>query len=84
MRSSESSPKTTLLQGTFEPGPSPNSVRSADGKVCTVPIGWELLAPGDAALTRRVKAAGEYWMVQEKKGRKVFSKGVWEIGRAHV
>ncbi|MFM8571777.1 MAG: DUF2293 domain-containing protein [Pirellula sp.] len=77
MRSSESSPKTTLLQGTFEPGPSPNSVRSADGKVCTVPIGWELLAPGDAALTRRVKAAGEYWMVQEKKGRKVFSKGVW-------
>jgi hypothetical protein len=36
-----------------------------------------LLPPGDAALTRRVKAAGEHWVVQEKKGRKVFSRGVW-------
>jgi hypothetical protein len=36
-----------------------------------------LLPPGDAALTRRVKAAGDHWIVQEKKGRKVFSKGVW-------
>ncbi|MFN9912241.1 MAG: DUF2293 domain-containing protein, partial [Pirellulaceae bacterium] len=36
-----------------------------------------LLPPGDAAATRRVKAAGEHWVVQEKKGRKVFSKGVW-------
>src|SRR5262249_30425168 len=35
------------------------------------------LPPGDAALTRRVKAAGEHWVVQEKKGRKVFSRGVW-------
>ncbi|MFM7932284.1 MAG: DUF2293 domain-containing protein, partial [Pirellula sp.] len=42
-----------------------------------VPKGWELLPPGDAALTRRVKAAGDHWVVQEKKGRKVFSKGVW-------
>jgi hypothetical protein len=52
-------------------------VRSADGKVLTAPAGWTLLAPGDAALTRRVKAAGEHWVVQEKKGRKVFSRGVW-------
>ena len=36
-----------------------------------------LLPPGDAALTRRVKAAGPHWIVQEKKGRKIFSKGVW-------
>lgn len=36
-----------------------------------------LLPPGDAALTRRVKEAGEHWTVQEKKGRKVFSRGVW-------
>lgn len=36
-----------------------------------------MLLPGDAALTRRVKAAGEHWVVQEKKGRKVFSRGVW-------
>jgi hypothetical protein len=36
-----------------------------------------LLPPGDAALTRRVKAAGDHWVVAEKKGRKVFSRGVW-------
>jgi hypothetical protein len=35
------------------------------------------LPPGDAALTRRVKTAGEHWVVQETKGRKVFSRGVF-------
>jgi hypothetical protein len=59
------------------PGPTPNTVRAADGSVLTAPEGWVLLPPGDAALTRRVKAAGEHWVVQEKKGRKVFSRGVW-------
>jgi hypothetical protein len=62
---------------TFTPGPTPNTVRSAAGQVLTVPEGWVLLPPGDAALTRRVKAAGEHWVVQEKRGRKVFSRGVW-------
>lgn len=62
---------------TFTPGPTPNTVKAADGKVLTVPTGWILLPPGDAALTRRVKAAGEHWVVQEKKGRKLFSRGVW-------
>jgi hypothetical protein len=61
----------------FSPGPSPNAVRSADGRVLMTPAGWILLLPGDAALTRRVKAAGEHWIVQEKKGRKIFSRGVW-------
>lgn len=62
---------------TFSPGPTANTVRAADGKVLTVPDGWILLPPGDAALTRRTKAAGEHWVVQERKGRKVFSKGIW-------
>jgi len=62
---------------TFTPGPTPNTVKAVDGKVLTVPDGWVLLPPGDAALTRRVKTAGEHWVVQEKKGRKVFSRGVW-------
>ena len=66
-----------MSENIFAPGPTPNSVRSADGKVLTAPEGWILLPPGDAALTRRVKAAGEHWVVQEKKGRKVFSRGVW-------
>jgi hypothetical protein len=65
------------MTNTFTPGPTPNTVRVADGRVLTVPEGWVLLPPGDAALTRRVKEAGDHWVVQEKKGRKVFSRGVW-------
>lgn len=62
---------------TYAPGPSPNTVRAPDGRVLTVPDGWVLLPPGDAALTRRVKAAGEAWAVAEKRGRKTFSRGIW-------
>jgi hypothetical protein len=61
----------------FSPGPTPKTVRASDGKVLTAPESWILLPPGDAALTRRVKVAGDYWVVAEKKGRKVFSRGVW-------
>lgn len=61
----------------YSPGPRSDTVRGADGQVRPVPEGWTLLPPGDAALTRRVKAAGEHWVVQEKRGRKVFSRGVW-------
>jgi hypothetical protein len=61
----------------FTPGPTSKTVRSADGKILTAPKDWVLLPPGDAALTRRVKAAGDHWVVQEKKGRKIFSRGVW-------
>ena len=32
----------------YSPGPTPNTVRSADGKVLTTPEDWELLPPGDA------------------------------------
>lgn len=66
-----------MSDSTFTPGPTPNSVRAADGTVHVAPPDWILLPPGDAALTRRVKAAGSHWVVQEKKGRKVFSRGVW-------
>lgn len=62
---------------TYAPGPEPHTVRTASGQVVAVPVGWEFLPPGDAALTRRVKAAGEHWVVQERRGRKVFSRGVW-------
>lgn len=61
----------------YSPGPTPDTVTSADGNVLTAPDGWVLLPPGDAGLTRRVKAAGDHWVVQEKKGRRTFSKGVW-------
>lgn len=59
------------------PGPNERTVRTATGEVLTVPTGWEKLPPGDAGLTRRVKAAGPTWTVQQKKGRKLFSLGVW-------
>lgn len=64
---------------TFTPGPAPNTVRAADGTVLSIPESWVLLPPGDSALTRRVKAAGDHWVVQEKRGRKVFSRGVWAL-----
>lgn len=64
---------------TYAPGPDPRTVRAADGTIHKVPADWSLLAPGDAALTRRVKAAGDHWVVAEKRGRKVFSRGVWAL-----
>lgn len=61
----------------FSPGPTADTVRTADGQVLRAADDWVLVPPGDAALTRRVKAAGEHWVVQEKKGRKTFSRGVF-------
>ncbi|UJR83281.1 DUF2293 domain-containing protein [Sandaracinus amylolyticus] len=58
-------------------GPQPRTVITPDGRTLAVPAGWTLLPPGDAGLTRRVKAAGPTWTVQEKVGRKLFSRGVW-------
>lgn len=58
-------------------GPQPHTVRAADGRVLTVPKDWGLCIPGDAALTRRVKAAGDHYVLVLKSGRKLFSMGVW-------
>ena len=66
-----------MIEKIFRPGPSPNSVINEYDIIIPVPEGWTLLIPGDAGLTRRVKAAGDYWVVQEKKGRRFFSKGIW-------
>ncbi len=62
---------------TFTPGSTPNTVCAANGQILNAPEGWVLFPPGDAALTRRVKATGDHWVVAEKKGRKDFSRGVW-------
>ena len=64
-------------QQTFTPGPTPNTVRAADGESPDRTGGLDAASPGDAALTRRVKEAGDHWVVKEKKGRKTFSRGVW-------
>jgi hypothetical protein len=61
----------------YFPGPAPNTVRTKAGKVLDVPIGWILLPPGDAGLTRRVKAAGEFWLVEEQVKNRMYSRGIW-------
>jgi len=59
------------------PGPRPRTVRTPDGEILAPPDDWILIPPGDPGLTRRIKAAAPTWTVQEKKGRKTFSQGVW-------
>lgn len=54
----------------------PGRYRGADGREVEPPAGWALLPPGDATLTRRVKQGGPVWTIQEKKGRRTFSRGV--------
>ncbi|MDF3058288.1 MAG: hypothetical protein K0R17_2503 [Rariglobus sp.] len=55
----------------------PRHVLSADARVLAVPADWELLPPGDAALSRRIKQDGPSWTVIELKGGKRFSRGIW-------
>lgn len=55
----------------------PRKVLADGGVLLPVPDGWELLPPGDAALSRRIKADGPSWTVIELKGRKRFSRGIW-------
>lgn len=51
------------------------------GEALQVPSTWVLVAPGDAALTRRIKSAGPAWVVKKKRGRRVMSQGVWADAR---
>ena len=50
------------------------------GALREVPLGWELLPPGDAALSRRIKQDGPTWLMIELKGNKRFSRGIWAPG----
>lgn len=59
------------------PGPRPGQVLNEYGVVETVPGHWELLPPGDAALSRRIKQDGPSLTVIELRGRKRFSRGIW-------
>lgn len=60
-----------------EPGPRPRTVRGPAGESLDVPSDWDLLPPGDAAATRRVKARGPHWVMSRQKGRRRFGLGVW-------
>lgn len=59
------------------PTADPKIFLAPDGRRVSPPADWECLPPGDAGLTRRVKAAGPSWSVIEKRGRKAFSQGLW-------
>ena len=53
-------------------------VEDPDGHLAEIPAGWgPLLAPGDPAATRRVKAAGDHRVMSTRKGRRRISLGVW-------
>jgi len=51
--------------------------KTVKGEIVSPPENWACLAPGDAGLTRRVKAAGPSWQVLEKRRNKLFSLGLW-------
>lgn len=55
----------------------PRQVFNEFGVVETIPHDWDLLPPGDAALSRRIKQDGPSITVIELKGRKRFSRGIW-------
>ncbi|MDP3070688.1 MAG: DUF2293 domain-containing protein [Opitutaceae bacterium] len=59
------------------PGPLPRHVINERAALETVPADWDLLPPGDAALSRRIKQDGPTLTVIELKGRKRFSRGIW-------
>ncbi len=52
-------------------------VVTGEGRTLEVPDDWDLLMPGDAALSRRIKKDGPTWTMYEMKGRKKFSRGIW-------
>lgn len=66
-----------MTEHVYLPGPAERTVRTQDGQIRPVPKEWQFVPPGDAALTRRIKAAGDHWIVQERRGRKVFNRGIW-------
>lgn len=59
------------------PGIRERTVVFDGGRIEEVPDDWAHLPPGDATWTRRVKAAGPSWTVQEKRGRKTFGRGIY-------
>ena len=59
------------------PGLNDYTVRMPGAGRKEIPADWVLVPPGDPALTRRIKAGGDCWVVQEKKGKRTFSRGIW-------
>ncbi len=54
-----------------------NKLVEKTGKVVTPPDGWVFQPSGDAGVTRKITARGEYWKVEIKRGKRMISQGVW-------
>lgn len=65
----------TVLTGA--PGVRPGTMRLPDNSYILAPTGWVLLPPGDTALTRRTRAAGPHWNLEQTKGKRVQSAGIY-------
>ncbi|MDF7809130.1 DUF2293 domain-containing protein [Pontiellaceae bacterium B12219] len=70
-------PENETLLVTSSPSPFHRFVWDKQGKRLDIPEGWDCLKPGDAAVTKALKGLGPTWTATRKKGRKVFSDGVW-------
>jgi len=53
------------------------NVFSHDGKEVIPPAGWCFVPSGDPGLTRRLKAAGDYWTLVHRRKNRVESLGLW-------
>ncbi|GAO30301.1 DUF2293 domain-containing protein [Geofilum rubicundum] len=58
------------------PGPNGTLINQY-GEKTSPPANWAFQPAGDAGITRKITAKGQYWRVQIKKGRRTISKGVW-------
>ena len=63
-------------QRIVHPGPR-GSLLCENGEKLFPPAGWAFLPAGDAGITRKVTAKGDFWRVQVKKGRRMISNGIW-------
>lgn len=74
LNSGEMSPHESME---VRPSGKSREVMTSDDRILLVPDDWDLLLPGDAALSRRIKKDGPTWTMYEMKGRKKFSRGIW-------
>ncbi|MGE5395709.1 MAG: DUF2293 domain-containing protein [Candidatus Saccharibacteria bacterium] len=64
------------LKRIVKPGPEGKLI-GEKGEILSAPPSWAYLPAGDAGVTRKVTAKGEYWRVEIKKGRRTMSLGIW-------
>lgn len=48
-----------------------------DNRLINPPEGWVFVESGDAGLTRRLKAAGDYWLVVHRRRNRIEALGLW-------